>query len=72
MIKILSISFVAILSGMIAIAISNIFFPNLEFLIKLINFAAIGLLIIGISLIFTLIIDRYRDYKNEGDDYKKY
>jgi len=55
-----------------AAAISTVFFPAVHLLVITINMAAVGLLIIGIALIISLIIDRYRDYKNENDDYKKY
>lgn len=72
MIKKLSIAFVVLMVCIILAAISTIFMPSLHLLVVIINDAAVGLLIIGIALIITLIIDRYRDYKNENDDYKKY
>ncbi|MBF4693210.1 hypothetical protein [Fusibacter ferrireducens] len=72
MIKNLSIAFVFLLVCIMTAAISTIFFPAVRLLVVVINAAAVGLLIIGITLIISLIIDRYRDYKNENDDYKKY
>ncbi len=72
MIKNLSIAFVFLLVCIMAAAISTVFFPAVRLLVITINMAAVGLLIIGIALIISLIIDRYRDYKKENDDYKKY
>lgn len=72
MIKNLSIAFVFLMVCIMFAAISTIFFPAVHLLIVIINIAAVSLLIIGIALIISLIIDRYRDYKNENDDYKKY
>ncbi len=72
MIKKLSIAFVVLMVCIALAAILTIFLPTLHLLVNIINYAAVGLLIIGIALIITLILDRYRDYKNENDDYKKY
>lgn len=72
MIKNLSITFVFLIVCLIGASITTIFLPAAHLLVITINIAAVGLLIIGIALIITLIIDRYRDYKKENDDYKKY
>ena len=72
MIKNLSIAFVFLIVCIVLTAISTIFLPAVHLLIIVINATAVGLLIIGIALIISLIIDRYRDYKKENDDYKKY
>ncbi|OJV63285.1 MAG: hypothetical protein BGO41_11400 [Clostridiales bacterium 38-18] len=72
MIKISSILFVTFLVAMFAIGIVISFFPSAYFLANVINFMAIGLLIVGIMLIVALIWDRYKTSKSEGDDYKKY
>lgn len=72
MIKVTSILFVTFLVAMFGIGIIISFFPSAFFLAKIINFIAIGLLIVGILLIVALILDRYKTSKSEGDDYKKY
>jgi uncharacterized membrane protein len=72
MIKTTSILFVTFLVAMFGIGIIISFFPSAYVLAKVINFLAIGLLIVGILLIVALILDRYKTSKSEGDDYKKY
>ncbi len=72
MIKNLSITFAAIMACIIFTAILTAFFPSQHLLVIAINLGAVGLVICGIILIVALIVDRYKDYKKEGDDYKKY
>lgn len=72
MIKISSISFVALLVGIILLGFSTIYFPASNIINTTINIFAILLLFVGIILISSLIYDRYKDYKSEGDDHKKY
>jgi hypothetical protein len=72
MIKISSIVFVGLLATLFLMSFLTIFLPALGLLNLLINIFAVLLLITGIILIISLIVDRYKDSKNEGDDYKKY
>lgn len=72
MIKLSSIVFVGLLATLFLMSFLTIFLPALGLLTVLINIFAVLLLITGIILIISLIVDRYKDSKNEGDDYKKY
>lgn len=72
MIKLSSIVFVGLLATLFLMSFLTIFLPALGLLTVLINIFAVLLLITGIILIVSLIVDRYKDSKNEGDDYKKY
>ncbi len=72
MIKGFSILFVTLLTFIIVCAMLVSLISELFFLNFLINYAAIGLLIVGIILIIVLIRDRFADAKKEGDDYKKF
>ncbi len=72
MIKLTSILFICFAALMILVGIVITLIPSLSSLNFIINFFAICLLLIGIILIVALIIDRFKDSKSEGDDYKKY
>jgi ABC-type transport system involved in cytochrome c biogenesis permease subunit len=72
MIKLSSIVFVGLLATLFLMSFLTIFLPASGLLTVLINIFAVLLLITGIILIISLIVDRYKDSKNEGDDYKKY
>lgn len=72
MIKLSSIVFVGLLATLFLMSFLTIFLPDFGLLTVLINIFAVLLLITGIILIVSLIVDRYKDSKNEGDDYKKY
>lgn len=72
MIKWLSSTFVFFIFLLFLLGILVSFFNSLAFLNPFINYSAVALLISGIFLIVALIIDRFKDSKSEGDDYKKY
>lgn len=72
MIKVMSILFVSFILLIFIFATLVSFIPTLMILNHVINWLAIGLMLIGILLILTLIIDRLKDQKKEGDDYKRY
>lgn len=72
MIKGFSVLFATLLAIIILIAMLSSLIPELSFLTFLINYAAIGLLVVGIILIIVLIRDRFEDSKKEGDDYRKF
>lgn len=72
MIKISSIFFVSFIAIIFLFGIVVSLIPTLTFLNTVIQLSTICLLISGITLIFALIIDRFKDSKSEGNDYKKY
>lgn len=72
MIKFSSITFVGLMVLLFILAFSTLYFPSSTFLNSTIHLFAVLLLIVGIVLIGALIYDRYRDYKTEGEDHKKY
>lgn len=72
MIKISSIFFVGFIAVIFLFGIVVSLVPTLTFLNTVIQFSTICLLISGITLILALIIDRFKDSKSEGNDYKKY
>lgn len=72
MIKWLSSIFVFFIFLLFSLGLLMSFFSDLSFLNPFINYSAIALLISGILLIVALIVDRFKDSKSEGDDYKKY
>lgn len=72
MIKAMSILFVSFILLIFIFAMLISFIPTLMVLNHVINWLAIGLMLIGILLILALIIDRIKDQKKEGDDYKRY
>jgi hypothetical protein len=72
MIKWLSSTFVFFIILLFSLGLLVSFFSALKFLNPFINYSAIALLISGIFLIVALIVDRFKDSKSEGDDYKKY
>ena len=72
MIKISSIIFVGLLVGLFLLGFSTIYFPASNLINQTINIFAVLMLIVGIVLIGALIYDRYKDYKSEGDEHKKY
>ena len=72
MIKGFSILFATLLAVIIVSAMLVSLIPEMFFLSFLINYAAIGLLVVGIILIIVLIRDRFEDSKKEGDDYRKF
>lgn len=72
MIKIMSILFVSLISLIFVFAMLVSFIPALMVLNHVINWLAMGLMLVGIILILTLISDRLKDRKSEGDDYKRY
>jgi glucan phosphoethanolaminetransferase (alkaline phosphatase superfamily) len=72
MVKKTSYVFVILLTTIILLVFSTVISPQNGFLVTAINYNAVALLLCGIVLIIALIVDRYNDYKNENDDYKKY
>ena len=72
MVKWASTFFVAFLILLGLFAILTGFMPTLFILDQFISFFLIALLFTGIVLIIALIIDRFKESKKEGDDYKKY
>ena len=72
MVKWASTFFVAFLILLGLFAILTGFMPTLSILDQFISFFLIALLATGIVLIIALIIDRFKESKREGDDYKKY
>jgi|GEM_PF-1133789 len=72
MVKKISYLFVMLLVAIVIFSGIALFISPSRMLIKAINCTAILLLACGIALIIALIYDRYKDYKNEDDDYKKY
>ena len=72
MIKLSSILFTSLLVLLFIIAIISSFFPSILIFANILAAIAIGLLLSGIWLIISLIMDRFKDIKTEGDDYKKY
>ena len=72
MIKISSIFFVSFIVIIFLFGIVVSLIPTLSFLNTVIQLSTICLLISGITLIFALILDRFKDSKSEGNDYKKY
>lgn len=72
MVKWSSTIFVAFLILLALFAILTGFMPTLLVLNQFISFFLIALLFTGIVLIVALIIDRFKESKKEGDDYKKY
>ena len=72
MIKLMSILFVGFAALMILLGVFITLIPSLSTLDFMINLLAVCLLLTGIILIVALIIDRFKDSKSEGDDYKKY
>jgi len=72
MIKLTSILFICFATLMILLGIVITLIPSLNSLSFMINVLAICLLLTGIILIIALILDRFKDSKSEGDDYKKY
>ncbi len=72
MVKWASTFFVAFLILLGLFAILTGFMPTLSILDQFISFFLIALLFTGIVLIIALIIDRFKESKKEGDDYKKY
>ncbi len=72
MIKWLSSTFVFFIILLFSLGLLVSLFSALKFLNPFINYSAIALLISGIFLIVALIVDRFKDSKSEGDDYKKY
>ncbi|MCA0385120.1 MAG: hypothetical protein LCH34_05900 [Firmicutes bacterium] len=72
MIKILSASFAALLTLILLFAILSSAIPTLSMLMGLISWLAYGLFITGVALIIMLVLERLKDAKSEGNDYKKY
>ena len=72
MVKWASSIFVAFIVLLSLFAILMGFMPTLVILEKFISFFLVALLFTGIVLIIALIIDRFKESKKEGDDYKKY
>ncbi len=72
MIKLTSILFICFAALMILLGIIITLIPSLNAFDFMINILAICLLLTGIVLIIALILDRFKDSKSEGDDYKKY
>lgn len=72
MIKLMSILFIGFAALMILLGVLITLIPSLSTLDFMINLLAVCLLLTGIILIIALIIDRFKDSKSEGDDYKKY
>lgn len=72
MIKILSASFAALLTLILLFAILSSAIPTLSMLMGLISWLAYGLFITGVALIIILVLERLKDAKSEGNDYKKY
>ena len=72
MIKWASTIFVAFLILLGLFAILTGFMPTLAVLDQFISFFLVALLATGIVLIIVLIVDRFKESKREGDDYKKY
>jgi len=72
MIKLSSVLFTSLLVLLFIVAIMSTFFPSILIFANILTAIAIGLLLSGIWLIISLIMDRFKDIKNEGDDYKKY
>ncbi len=72
MIKWASTIFVAFLILLGLFAILTGFMPTLAVLDQFISFFLVALLATGIVLIIALIVDRFKESKREGDDYKKY
>lgn len=72
MIKLTSILFICFAALMILLGVIITLVPSLNAFDFMINILAICLLLTGIVLIITLIFDRFKDSKSEGDDYKKY
>ena len=72
MVKLASILFTGFLVCLLLLGILASYMPSVNLFPVLINFLVLILLGLGIWLIIALIIDRYRDAKREGDDYKKF
>lgn len=72
MIKLMSILFIGFAALMILLGVLITLVPSLSTLDFMINLLAVCLLLTGIILIIALIIDRFKDSKSEGDNYKKY
>jgi divalent metal cation (Fe/Co/Zn/Cd) transporter len=72
MVKKISYIFVLLLVTIVLISGMTLIVSTSHLLIMAINYNAILLLACGIALIIALIHDRYKDYKSEDDDYKKY
>lgn len=72
MIKLLSASFAALLTLILLFAILSSAIPTLSLLMGFISWLAYGLFITGVALIIMLVLERLKDAKSEGNDYKKY
>lgn len=68
MIKLASILFVAFLTLIATLGIVSMFFPTWLFWESLMRFFGIGLLISGVALILSLIVDRIKDARIEKKD----
>lgn len=72
MIKLLSASFAALLTLILLFAILSSAIPTLSMLMNFISWLAYALFITGVALIVMLVLERLKDAKSEGNDYKKY
>jgi ABC-type transport system involved in cytochrome c biogenesis permease subunit len=72
MVKLASIIFTGLLTCLFLLGVLASYFPMKPVFPTLINTLALVLLAVGIWLIIALIIDRYRESRREGDDYKKF